>query len=322
MRRGVNFPWYQKGPANQTNSLTWVPGMGATWVRIPINWYELEPTPGVYTPAPLDAAMAAYKPVGVKILWCVMNPPTWATGYASHNAIPSNTTDFAAFMAHLVAEYPGSHWELFNEVDNNVQFTPGGIPVVGSHAVIESTLAAAYVPILKAAYAAMKAADPTCVVHTQAISQIVNLAWYNDFVAQGAVGSYDVLSLHLYYSNTPNPITYYGPFLDALAAARVAAGDGVPLWVDEFGFPAAPAPYDPLAEGGIYSQAQQASWIQLLWQGLANRGDVALSMYYTLHDTATTPTGNVPVDQQAFYGLIGADGVPKIAYKDLANIPT
>lgn len=142
-------------------------------------------------------------------------------------------------MAMLVATpgLQGLHWELFNE--------PDGV-AWGTDAMLVTR---AY----KLAYPAMKAADPTCVVHGVCIENMAPIgfpegtAYYQLCVLAGIVGNYDVLSIHQ-YSNDPNgnldeppdgPNIWGAPYWQMLAnfqQQKLARGDTAPIWLTEVGF--------------------------------------------------------------------------------------
>jgi hypothetical protein len=153
---------------------------------------------------------------------------------------------FATMMAHLVAQsgMQGLDWELLNEPD-------------GGNWNVTSTL---LVQLYKLTYPAMKAADPTCVIHGLVLQSICGPGfeygadYYNACVTDGILtgnGSggpcYDVISLHSYCQNStfndweaPEAITVFGyPLWQLLAnfkANMVAKGDTSNIWITEFGW--------------------------------------------------------------------------------------
>lgn len=298
--------------------------LGAKYVRCNIPWYAVETASGVYSStyiAQIEVIRSAYLAAGVTPIWVVSDTPNWANGSTGQNGIPTSPSTFAAFMAYMTALWPGSIWELYNEPDGNVFFVPGGVPVMGSFATICSTLATAYVPIVQAAYTAMKVADPTCTVIAGVLGQIpLNTTFYNDCVSDGIVGYYDVFSIHLYY-DTGFPTAYYSPLITTFQTARTTASDSKPLWVTEFGWAAAPVPYDPLAETNIVSQNNQAQRAIDMVAGMSARGDIAVLCVYELQDTAAgPPTGNAGTDGPNFYGIIDYSGNEKQAFAAIQTV--
>lgn len=171
------------------------------------------------------------------------NPPVLGTAGAwiyDSTSWPGCTPQHMADLAvHLVsnAGLKGCRWELCNE--------PDGI-TWGTDAMLVTQM-------YKLAYARMKAADSTCIVHGIVIENTAPIgfpegtAYYELCVQAGILGSYDALSLHE-YSYNPNgkldlqpdlPNTFGKPYWKMLAdfqKIRVGLGDNTPIWVTEFGW--------------------------------------------------------------------------------------
>ena len=131
--------------------------LGADWVRLWASWQGMEPAQGQLSPhlvASLDAEVRALKARGVKVLVVVHRAPAWASGGRGGIAPPSDPAAFGALHGRIARAVPGvDAWELWNEPDSG-QFWAGGADPP------------AYAALLRAAYPAIKAAQPSDVVVT------------------------------------------------------------------------------------------------------------------------------------------------------------
>jgi len=158
--------------------------------------------------------------------------------------VPCTPKHFSDAMAHLVAQtgMQGLNWELLNEPDG------GGWNV-------SETL---YVKMLSLAYPAMKAADPTCIIHGLVLASVApqyfvnGTDYYNGCItAAAALGLslwnlYDVVSVHTYGSTSGfadyEPPDGYGSsfpmwlLLANFRANMIAKGDTTLIWITEFGW--------------------------------------------------------------------------------------
>jgi hypothetical protein len=153
--------------------------------------------------------------------------------YDSTVGRPCTPQHMATFMGWIVAQtgMQGIHWEIFNEPD-------GGSWPIPSSLVVQT---------YKLAYAAMKAADPTCTIHGLVLQNIdtgfTGTTFYNNCVALGILGYYDVLSIHMYtwsVAQTPDFVSGFNyPLWQLLAifqANRLSLGDNTALGITECGF--------------------------------------------------------------------------------------
>jgi len=163
-------------------------------------------------------------------------------------------------MVHLVSTLglQGLHWELFNEPD-------------GLTWAVDSTLVTqAY----QLAYPAMKAADPTCVVHGICIENLAPIgypegtAYYELCAQEGILGNYDIMSFHQYSNNAvggnldaePDALNIWGKsywkMIADFQSVRIAKSDTTPMWCTEFGWQSGTA--------GVMTPQLQAQFFQNL----------------------------------------------------------
>jgi hypothetical protein len=179
---------------------------------------------------------------GINLLFVVDGclSPTWtnaATNPQYNGGYPSTVAQFAAAMAWLVSQCPGLHWEIMNEPD---------LYQYGSGLQLDMT-PPQYTLGLKAAYPAMKAADPTCTVHMGPVANISTGSDGYNFLqscyTDGIVGFFDVLSFHCYAwpGNVTWQLTENGDPLNVqvatdIPALRAAHSDTSPMWLTETGW--------------------------------------------------------------------------------------
>jgi hypothetical protein len=210
---------------------------GANMVRLYGQWGDLEAErPGQMAPGYLrliDHTMQGAARRGMKVALTLGFTPCWASsappavrGTCSTRAErdgagrypPADPADFARF-AGFAAKRWGSFLaglEVYNEPDQSNELYFAGPDKV-----------ARYAALLKAAYPAIKRADPRVPVLGGAFVG-KDGRFLKALYAAGAKGSYDLLSVH-----------FYDLVLDALKNVRAvqrANGDRTPLWLGEFGW--------------------------------------------------------------------------------------
>ena len=230
---------------------------GVGWVRWPFAWNNIEPhdtTPDHYNWAVTDAAFAAAKKGGLKVIATMANNPSWAATYLNGPLDRSGPEPFAEFMAAIVERYdgdgvddaPGSpvvdYWELYNEPD-------GGDPIRARHgAGFWGPYGADYAEMLCAVYPAAKAANPNAKI----VSGGIAYDWFqedggpfvraflDEVLAAGGGHCIDALAFH-YYPPFESVWAPYGPGLSGktnyLRSKLDSYGHkGLPLVVTEAGY--------------------------------------------------------------------------------------
>jgi outer membrane biosynthesis protein TonB len=277
-------------------TLDMLQAMGVQDVRVYIPWVYTQPLPNQYNWAPIDDIMNAAKARNMGVLAMVNSTPVWAgTDGNFPGAKTPDPVAYANFMTQVATRYGKtiSAYEVWNEV-NCVCFYD---PISPS----------SYAELLKAAYPAIKAADPTATVIAAGLGSVFTVNgitmnpvdYVNGMYAAGAKGFFDALAFHPYQETLKfsdgegvplSPLTQIQKIYDLM----VANGDGaLKIWITEYGVPT-----------NNVSEHTQAEFIQNLietWQNMSFGGPLFI---YTTRD-----------DQPGSgkFGVFYADWIPKEA---------
>jgi hypothetical protein len=298
-----------------------VAGLGVGWVRVFAAWNIFEPTRGHLNEpviADLEKGLAAL-PNGTKVIVDVVNTPQWETGSSNPAMPPSDPADYARFAGAMAKRFAGrvAAWEIWNEEDASLWWASGPDP-------------AAYTALLKAAYPAVKAADPSATVVLGGLTG-------NDyeFLAQlygdGAKGYFNAVAVHtdticdvespyeILRNGQTDPRISRWSFLGYRTVHEVmlAHGDSSPIWMTELGWSTDTQICDSGAWAGQkpagVSQQQQATYLLQAYHCLAQDPYVQVGIWFGLQDTEPfgTPRNS--------YGLLDPSLQPKPAYTALAE---
>ena len=279
--------------ADQEREYAALDDLGARWIRVEVNWAEVEPSPGAYhawSLEQIDAAVRRNRAAGRQVVVMIGKAPQWASGAADHGTPPRDPADFARFAAFMARRYAAdgvAGYEIWNEP--NIGRFWGGRPD-----------AAAYVALLRAAGAAIRATDPGARIVFGGLSTN-DLAYVRAAYAAGAKGLFDVMALHPYSCEA-----FPGSFLGyrTVREFMVAQGDARPMWFTELGWSTTSEPC------GV-SEAAQAERLEASI-GLMDRDPyVEAVMFYNLRNNYWMRDADTT---EARYGLLTSDFRAKPAY--------
>jgi hypothetical protein len=252
--------------------------------------------------------------------------PTDAAGIAA----------FAKYAGFMAGHYKGtiSQFEVWNEWNTN---SSASNPAVGT--------ASAYVNLLKAAYQAIKAANPNATVIAGAVTNL-DTDWINQFIQAGGLSYADAFSLHPYvHSRARRPaspvlsrwwnpaglLSLLIPSAQAQAQAAPAAVRGTPedamAWVDQVNqiLTAAAGKTVPIYITEIgwatnigqygFAPATAAAYLQRFLLMAHTRPYIAGVWWYDLIDDGSDQTSYL--DR---FGLLQQSGAQKPAYTALMQI--
>jgi hypothetical protein len=308
-----DLTWYISDSDKQRTASA-MQDLGSGWTRLSIEWKVAEPQRGQYNEWWLNEygkAIDAARSAGQRVIVMIDEAPAWASGSSSSNA-PSNPKDFADFVSTVAARYAGrvDGWEIWNEENLSRFWSSGPNPT-------------AYAALLRAAYPAVKAADPGAKVVFGGTSG-------NDYdflagaYAAGAKGYFDVLATHPYtYCGSTGPAdtrTSGGRITkDSFLGYRemrktmLANGDDKPIWITEMGWNTSTAVCNPGAgmwQGGV-SEATQADYLYQAYKLMEADPYVEVALWYNDRNNYWMGDSDTP---EARYGLMRTDFSQKPAY--------
>lgn len=282
--------------------------LGVQWVRRFVRWDEIEPSQGVWNPAPLDyvSELHALKP-SLKIMLVVTGAPSWANGSSDPLVPPQNPQDYAYFMGRAASALKGKvdTWEIWNEADE-VHFWHGSPPSPE-----------AYSALLKPAYTAVKSADPQAKVYAGPLTGN-NFPFLEKLYQNGAKGYFDGVSVHTDTAcNVNSPETYYRTsdglisqytFLGFIEVHRVMEenGDGdKPIAMSEIGWSVAPGlcqqgKWAGMKPAGV-SESNQAAYLVQGFRCMARYPYMRMGAWFSLRDASAVES------ELSRYGLATAD---------------
>jgi VCBS repeat-containing protein len=274
---------------------------GVDSIRILIPWKGVEASNDIWTWSAVDRMVNSANARGMSVIGILNSPPDWAMvpGSPSLGGPPADPAEYAEFTGMVATRYAGkvSAYEVWNEPNYYVFWQP-------------TPDAAAYTEILKAAYAAIKAADPNATVVAGGIAatpdsgtQMVSaVRFVTEMYEAGAAGYFDALSFHPYHyyvkfsqggGMASSPLT----MVNAIHDVMVANGDGnKKIWATEYG--------EPSSLGGDAVQAAYIDDFLRTWRNLDYAGPAYIHTvrdYFSLDPIA------------ASFGVYNADWTPKPA---------
>jgi len=272
-----------------------VAGAGIGWIRVDMNWFQMEPSRDGYNWGFMDTVVNHARSRGLEIFATLAYTPAWASGTGNIADPPLDTADWYDFVYDTVSRYRHAvqYWGMWNEPNLDQFFTGSGWQYREW--------------ILKPGAQAARAADPGCRVLGPELAHLSSSDWpdwMEEAMTAGGADHIDIVSHHCYKGDTGNDIFRY---LDADAGywpwdppplmkvlEDIGAGDK-PVWLTEVGW----------ATDEVSEEDQAVYYHQLLW-GVLNRPYLEKVFPYEIRDD---PTPGVPP-----WGILRADSTPKPAY--------
>ena len=256
---------------------------------------------------------------------------------------PADPADFARFLTAMATHYKGkiTAYEIWNE--QNLWYEWGGRGNLSP---------VAYVQLLKAAYPAIKAVDPTAVVVSGGLTPtgtddgstaIDDLRFLREMYAAGLKDYCDAVGAHASGYNNPadadyttyddpsatfrHPYTnrhrswFYRATVEAYRQAMVENGDGdKQLWLTEFGWAscggniAAKPGYEYCQDNTEYDQSE---FLRVAFLTAKQKYPFLGGMFVWNLNYGPVVGGN---DERAAFSLMSPDGGMRLAYKTLADM--
>jgi len=305
----------------------------ATIVRAWVVWPQIAPTRPAHAsdsfdPAyrfnDLDELIQNAQARGLEVLLSPWGTPKWANGGKTPNFAPKNIADWTNFIRALADRYSGKHpgfpavrfWSIWNEPNLNQFLAP---QFVGK----KDASPAIYAKLYRAAYTAIKRADPAAQVAVGETSprgrdKPLGSKTTQDSHSPGKFAQllaaqkprlvFDAWSHHPYatsFTAPPGQIVKW-PNVTLSSMSRFERSldtwfhrKNIPIWITEFGYQTRP----PQARG--VSLSTQASYAASVLGSVAKDPRVQMFIWFTFRDDAGNPWKS---------GLLASDGSKKPAY--------
>ena len=267
--------------------------------REEFDWNCIEPRQGWFEWAKFDQAVAVLQAHNVAILGKLVYSADWASSAPAGTATsllaqypPRNPADYAAYARAVVHRYKGTvHvWEIWNEENHPSFWKP-------------APNATAYTALLKAAYAAIKAEDPTATVMIGGLATS-DRTFLAKVRAAGGWNSFDAVAIHTFVYGAPEGGTVKR-WLAGMQAYVKAAGSK-PIYITEVG-------WSTYSRSGV-SQAAQARYLSGIYT-MAARAGIAGVFWYQFQARGSSATS---VNDN--YAVVNSDGTTRRAYASLLRI--
>lgn len=300
---------YGSTPAGADRTIAAAQQLHANVVRTELPWSVMEPRKsGEVDPRALaftDRLMADAAAAGIKVIATVLRTPCWAssapasllaqctaTAPSGANAWPpSDPASYAGFVGYLAGRYGTqlASIEVWNEPDQANELYFAG-----------PDKARRYAAVLRAAYAAVKGANPN--VRVVAGSLVgSNGAFLRALYAAGIKGYYDGLAVHFYNLTLAS--------LRSIHQVQMAAGDHTPLWLDEFGWTSCWPRQKIQEEQACVTPPVQGANVTNIYRSLAGTAYVAAEVLFQISDSRTEQ-----------FGVLNVSGARKPAFGALAGV--
>ena len=342
---GIQAHMVHAGDAMIQQVMNSTKGMGFGWVKQQIEWRVMEGSPGNIDWGSMDPIVNAANGAGINLLFSVVNSPAWAreSGFdGSVGGPPADPQTYANFVGALAGKYCGSSLkmiEVWNE--QNLHYEWGNKPLNPGE----------YVALLAPAYGAIKAACPSMVVVSGALTPagsnppyaMDDFTYLEGMMQAGAANYLDAVGSHPSGYNVPPSVTWEGAceaiqktgnsfngacdsphhswsFRSTMEGYRnimnvYGAGDRV-IVPTEFGWAAGGAFDDRYKYADDNDFNEQAQWTVEAYQMMKNWGWVGPAFLWNLNFRVVA-NGT----EKAQWGIVDPGWGPLPAYNALAAMP-
>lgn len=303
---------------------------GIGWIKQMFAWVDIEPQKGVFWDEKymksswekFDAIVSLAEKYNLHIIARLDKPPAWAVKDPSvKSGPPRNLEDYGNYVYAVVNHYKGriQYFQIWNE------------PNLAGEWQGEKVDPVRYVEMLKIAYKRAREANPNAVILSAPLAQtlddsgenLTDLSYLDTMYRAGAKNYFDVLGANAYGfdrppQDEPSPSVLNFRRVELLRNIMVTNGDtDKPVWLNEFGWNAAPAAMSPekLKWGRVTEQQQaenmrEAFQIARRWEWLG-----VINLWYFRQ------VGQYPLDSAEYYfRLVDVDFVPRLAYQVLKDV--
>ena len=314
-----------------------IQALGFRWVKFQMPWKDVEPNPGDIQWGRWDEIINAYNGAGIKILLSIPKAPNWARPGDDDKSVegpPVDPNAYANFVGQVAGRYAGKVQaiEVWNE--QNLYYEAGGQGRVN----VDN-----YMALLRASYAAIKAANPNMVVVSGALTPtgapppwaVDDVLYLRQMYERGLKDVSDAIGAHPSgFANPPDALFQGGDFdpargyddhrsfffrntMEEYRNVMVEFGDSnKTIWPTEFGWPVWRFQGD---DRFVFAQEntleEQAQYIKQAYEMGKQWGWVGAMFLWNLDYAVTSPNTEL-----ANFGILTGGG-PTPAYGALQSLP-
>jgi hypothetical protein len=330
---GFNVFWRGDDASEEYNHRTiqTTRSAGFNWIRIQIQWKDLEPAKNQWNPLPLDRLVQQNQGSNVKILASVAKPPDWAVDPTGKQLL-KDYADWEGFTHFLAERYKGKiqAWEIWNE--QNLASEMGGTVRLED-----------YCHLLEGGYNGIKMADkdaivvfggltPTGVNDVKvAFDDVQYLQRFYNFQGGYYTKFFDVLGMHVSSTNNPpdkmypndpctgnwsNHPSYYFRRAEQLHQVMIENRDQRPAWITEFGW-TTKNEAKGYEYGALNNEQDQASYLVGAFDYAKQNWPWVTGMFvWNLNFSTVAP----PSDEKYPWSVLNGDWSPRPSYTALKNM--
>ncbi len=300
---------------------------GLGWLKQQFSWEEIEPEKGkFFVPGTMTSSWEKYDRIvdmadryGLQIIARLDRPPAWARPAATSGRGPmQNYADYGDFVYAFVSRYAGRvrYIQIWNEP--NLWYEWGGV----------EPNARDYVTLLRVAYRRAKEANPNVYVLSaplaptleRSVRALSDLDYLQQMYDAGAAAYFDILAANAFGQalppdDPPDPNVLNFQRVVLLRRIMERNGDAAKaVWINEFGWNAAPADFSP--DRLIWQRVteQQQADYTIVGLRLARSWDWVgvICIWYLRH------VGTIRPDSAEYYfRLVDVDFTPRPVYRAL-----
>ncbi len=279
------YPGTEEGYRMMDRAAAMAAAAGVKWSREEFQWHRIEWEKGRFAWDYYDRLIETAHRHGISVYGLIAYWSAWTKPYTQEGV-----EDYARFCKALVTRYRDriKHWEIWNEP--NIFFWSGPKEL--------------YADLLKAAYAAIKEADPDALVLGCSTAGI-DSGFIRMVLDAGA--PFDILTIHP-YRGTLNERGFVKELQDAAALAGSREGVPKPVWITEMGLPTH-------LYGGL-SERNQAKFLARCYLSAVASGVQTNISWYNFREDGE----NRYYNEHNFGVVRHSDLAPKPGYRALATV--
>lgn len=314
-----------------------VTDLGLSWVKVRVDWRNLEPEQGNYRFDELDNIVQTIDDAEVNILMTVVNAPVWAREFRDENGPPQDLSTYTTFINELAQRYTGvvDAYQIWDEPNLRRSWNCG-----------RRMCDTDYLSMLRFAFETIKAVDGEALVITAGlaptrfndrVNAIDDLLYLETLLANGAANISDAIGANPGgWANPPDAFCCEQPlgveshyednsfyFLENLRnyrdiILRYNAADS-PIWITEFGWGTS-EDTDPPGEINSFvnytSLAEQAIYVPRAFELAQELGYIG-PMFVDNLNGCEAVSNRV---EACYTSLIGPDGEPRPVFTTIRAI--